>query len=224
MILWFHYYCFIIPLAHQVSKLIAQVAFIGCKGLPTFKVGQFCGWENAVKWMHLCGKEMWNPLAASPFLSEFSPMLCFPPARSTHCCFEGKCLIPKSGSGWHADPIIFHVCAGRGDFTTLMIAERSSSAIATFRKHISFCLACDSEKHLVDIFLWSFPIILRIYKIRTANHWQNHSFTIFWLKNNSSSLLWCLPVCVSWRQNFNTEQDIGSQPFKGAILFLCGVC
>lgn len=121
------------------------------------------------------------------------------------------------------------MCGGGGwggwgnDFTTLMIAEGYSSASRTIKKHISFCLAHDSEKHLADIFLWSFPIILRTYKTRMANHWQNHSFTIFWLRNNSSSLLWCFPVCVSWRQDFSTEKAIGPHPFKGVMVPLYGL-
>ena len=113
---------------------------------------------------------------------------------------------------------------GRGDdFTTLMIAEGYSSASRTFRKHISFCLACDSEKHLVDIFLRSFLIILHIYKTWTAKHWQNHSFAIFWLTNNLSPLLWCFPVFVSWRQDFSTEKAIELHPFKGVVVPLCGL-
>lgn len=38
-------------------------------------------------------------------------------ARAACCSFEGKCLIPKSGFGWHANPVIFHVCVGRGGMT-----------------------------------------------------------------------------------------------------------
>ena len=38
-------------------------------------------------------------------------------ARSPCCSFEGKCLIPKSHFGWHANHIIFHVCVGRGGMT-----------------------------------------------------------------------------------------------------------
>lgn len=139
-----------------------------------------------------------------------------------------KCLIPKSVLGWHANPINFHVWgwwAGwmRNDFTTLVIAGGYSSASRTIRKHISFCLAHDSEKHLADIFLWRFPIILRIYKTQTANHWQSHSFTVFWLRNNSSSLLWCFPVHVSWRQDFMTEKAIGPYPFERVVVPLYGL-
>lgn len=174
------------------------------------------------------GTQQHNGGGQGPAQHEWVHAVLFPgvsAARSACCSFEGKCLIPKSGFGWHANPIIFHVCGGAGgdDFTSLMIAERYSSASRTFRKHICFCLACDSAKHLVDIFLWSFPIILRIYKTRTANHWQNHSFTIFWLRNNSSSLLWCFPVCVSWRRDFSTEKAVGPYPFKGMVLLLCGL-
>lgn len=87
-----------------------------------------------------------GPCCASPTTST---------ARSVRCSFQGKRPDPKSGFVWDANPLIFHVCAGRGvgdDFTALMTAERNSSAGRTFRKHISFCRACDWE----NIWLTSF--------------------------------------------------------------------
>lgn len=161
----------------------------------------------------------WKSAQHDQVLAMLSPNT--PAATSTCSSFEGKCPDPKSGFVWDANPLIFHVCVGRGvrdNFTTLMAAEGYSSAGRTFRKHISFCRACDPGKHLVDIFLWSSPAILRIYKPWAANHWQNHSFTIFWLRNNSSSLLWCFPVRVSWGQDFSTEKAIGPHPFKGKMV------
>lgn len=197
-------------------------------GLPRCKIGQFCFSGSPASAVGPCTEVPAGVRVQQRTRSHPSwwagPCSAFP--QRLGCIFPSlrrERSDSQSSFGWHANPIIFHVCAGRGDLTTLMIAERSSSASRTFRKHISFCLACDSEKHLVDIFLWSFPIILRIYKTQTANHWQNHSFTIFWLRNNSSSLLWCFPVCVSWRQDFNTEKAAGSHPCKRTMFFFCGL-
>lgn len=54
-------------------------------------------------------------------------------------------------------------------------------------------------------------------KPRAANHWQSHSFTIFWLRNSSSCLLWCFLVPVSWGQDFSTGKATGAHLFKGKV-------